>query len=208
MVMVIALGWSAHLARRTQPARLGGSHQRRHGTPGHRDRAASPSPATPAPATPPPSAFSALCYGNRKTNAGRSRHAQNEPGRRRRRRTRRAPAIPHRLDHQRPRPPRPFPCSHSSATPPTACHSSVATWTASPSCSAATTANRSSNPARYPHSTHHSPGPPITAGNPKTRQAAKHATDEYERSPVGPRSDHPSGGAAERHVDLPGLAPE
>jgi hypothetical protein len=27
-------------------------------------------------------------------------------------------------------------------------------------------------------------GPPITAGNPKTRQAAKHATDEYERSPV------------------------
>jgi hypothetical protein len=28
------------------------------------------------------------------------------------------------------------------------------------------------------------PALPITAGNPKTRQAAKHATDEYERSPV------------------------
>lgn len=58
------------------------------------------------PATPerPRSAFSARCYGTRKTDAeGDGSHAQHEPGHRRRCR---ATAIPHRLARQRPRPPR------------------------------------------------------------------------------------------------------
>ena len=76
-------------------------------------------------------------------------HARSEAGRRRRGRARRAAAVPQPMAGPRPRPPGRLPGSSSSATPPTAWPSCAATWSGSPSCSAAATARPCSAPTRH-----------------------------------------------------------
>jgi len=159
-----APGWSAPPGAENAagtPGRQSPTPERHSRPPGP---AGSPPLATPAPATPLPSACCTRCYETRKTSqeTGDS-YPQHEPGRRRRR-TRRAAAVPHWLDRQRP-PPRPSLLAFI-GHPAYAGPSSATTWTASHSSSAATTANHSSSPALYPHSAHRRPAFLITVGNP------------------------------------------